>query len=134
MSIHIKLNASHKVCDLCGNSIGNKTCFGTSVDTAMDICDECVYDMYKKLSSSKVSSVVGTNKVAPQTLSTMLTSIAKRILDSDTKTLIKAGYLDNSLALTEEGGEALTALLLQKNLPELVKLADEKISDAEEAK
>ena len=52
-----------------------------------------------------------------------LTTLAKRILDADTKALIKAGVLDNDLSLTEEGVDFVVGHYLQANKVELAKEA-----------
>lgn len=63
-----------------------------------------------------------------------LTSLMKRLLDKDTQTLVKAGYLDTDLDLTNKGQEALLSLLLMANKPELVKMAQEELDEQKENK
>ena len=53
-----------------------------------------------------------------------LTTIAKRLLDGDTKKLVKAGLLTRELELTESGRAELWAILFEANKDELVKAAD----------
>ena len=67
-------------------------------------------------------------------LMTKLNSMMKRLLDADTKKLIKAGLIDGDLRLTAEGQEALSAILFDQNKAELVKVADEIIAEAKEDK
>lgn len=62
---------------------------------------------------------------------TKLTNIAKRLLDADTKALVKAGVLDSELQITEEGKQFLLAQYLIDNKPALAKEA-QKIVDAQE--
>jgi hypothetical protein len=61
-----------------------------------------------------------------------LSALMKRILDKDTKTLIKAGFLDKNLELTKKGSDALEAILVEQNKEALVKLADVAIFEEEE--
>ncbi len=58
-----------------------------------------------------------------------LNSIAKRLFDGDTKTLIKAGFLDVELNLTREGRDAMWAILFDANKSALVAAATEKIAE-----
>jgi hypothetical protein len=52
--------------------------------------------------------------------------------DADTQTLVKAGYINGDLALTDTGRDELTALVFDANKAALVAAAQAKI--AEEAK
>ena len=63
-----------------------------------------------------------------------LTALAKRFLDADTKKLIKAGLLNKDLSVTSQGEWEINALLIQKYKEELVKVADEIISERESKK
>ncbi len=56
-----------------------------------------------------------------------LSPMQKELLDEDTKTLIKAGYLDNDMDLTEEGGEVLNAIYFKEKKKELVAAAQAKL-------
>ena len=58
-----------------------------------------------------------------------LNVIAQKILSKDTRSLIKANYLNNELELTEEGKNNLIAILFEKNKEALIKLAEEKIKE-----
>lgn len=58
-----------------------------------------------------------------------LSAIARRMLDANTRTLVKAGYLDNELELTTEGEEALLAILTTANMEALVKEAKKEIRE-----
>lgn len=66
------------------------------------------------------------NKTIMEQVSIMM----KKLLDADTQTLVKAGYVNGNLDLTEEGKKALMASLFMANKTELVKLAQEKIDEA----
>lgn len=61
-----------------------------------------------------------------------ISNYAKSILDADTKSLIKAGFLTTDLELTYEGKAELESIILQANKAGLVASANEKM--AEEAK
>lgn len=64
---------------------------------------------------------------------TVLTNLAKRLLDKDTKILIKVGYLNAQLGFTEEGKEALYACMFKACQADLVKMAEEVIKESKEA-
>ena len=53
----------------------------------------------------------------------------KKLLDSDTQTLVKAGYIDGDLNLTDEGREALHSELFTANKAALVKSAQAKLDE-----
>ena len=55
----------------------------------------------------------------------------KRLLNENYKKMVKAGYLDNSLKITDAGRIALDHITLMKNEAELVAMADEKIAREE---
>lgn len=58
-----------------------------------------------------------------------LSVIAKHLVDSDTKTLIKASYVDSCLNLTSRGEDALVAILFEANKKELVTAAKAQIKE-----
>ncbi len=62
-------------------------------------------------------------------LMTRLNNMMKRLLDKDTQTLVKAGYVNGDLQITGNGHEALTTLMFEANKAELVKLAEEEIAE-----
>lgn len=68
-----------------------------------------------------------TNKKKP-----MISTIMKKLLDSDTKSLVKAGYLDSELDLTCDGQKELLSILLLANKKALVTSAEEKIKEDKE--
>ena len=61
-----------------------------------------------------------------------LTTIAKRLFDSNTKTLIKGGLLDKDLSVTERGKAGIYALFIEEHMDELVKIAQERIEEDKE--
>lgn len=61
-----------------------------------------------------------------------LSKLAKKLLDADTKALVKAGYLDSELDLTEEGAAELMDIVLLANKPAMVAAAKAKIKEAKE--
>jgi hypothetical protein len=66
-------------------------------------------------------------KTIMKTVSTMM----KRLLDSDTQKLVKAGFLNGDLNVTDEGRKELINFLFLQHKADLVKVADEKIAEAE---
>lgn len=70
------------------------------------------------------------NKTQMKTLGTMM----KRLLDKDTQTLVKAGFVNGDLELTEEGRKALLAIQFSEKKSELVILAQEVLDEERESK
>ncbi len=69
------------------------------------------------------------NKTIMQRVSNMM----KKLLDADTQVLVKAGYINGDLELTDEGIIALETILFMENKKEMVKLANEKIAEEEKS-
>lgn len=63
-----------------------------------------------------------------------LTILAKTLVDSDLKTLLKAGWLNSSLELTSEGEDAIFAHYLTTNKAELAKLAKAEMKENRRSK
>lgn len=61
-----------------------------------------------------------------------LNSMMKRLLNADVKKLIKAGFMNGDLLLTEEGKNAIYALLVETHKKELVEIAKEIIEEQKE--
>ena len=58
-----------------------------------------------------------------------LSKLAKKLLDADTKALVKAGVLDNELDVTEEGVDFVISFLIDKNKEELAKEARKQLQE-----
>lgn len=65
----------------------------------------------------------------PEKSMTKMSSIMKRILDADTRKLVEAGLLTKDLELTSEGKEALVSLMFEQNKADLVKIAEDILSE-----
>ncbi len=65
-----------------------------------------------------------------KTLSIMM----EKLLDADTRKLVKAGFINGDLNLTEEGKVQLQTIVFMANKAEMVKLTEEVIAEAEKAK
>lgn len=61
-----------------------------------------------------------------------LNAMMKKLLDADTQTLIKAGYINGDLKLTDKGKEAMDTLNFLTNKVELVKLAQQELDENKE--
>ncbi len=85
------------------------------------------YGDYKFLTARQY---LGITKSMTQKLNLMM----KRLLDADTKKLIKGGLINGDLELTEEGIKTLQAIVFEANKVELVKIAEENIKEAKEEK
>lgn len=82
---------------------------------------EKMLEVYREMWSSKLT----TDKKESMSLS----AFAKRLLDRNTRVLVKAGFLDKELELTDEGIDELTALEFEAHLDKLVARAEEKLND-----
>lgn len=58
-----------------------------------------------------------------------LGAMMKKLLDSNTQTLVKAGFINGDLELTEEGIDALNVLCFDAYKTELVAMAQAKIDE-----
>jgi hypothetical protein len=58
-----------------------------------------------------------------------MAKFAQRLMDKDTKTLMKAGYLTKDLSLTEEGQEALWSLVYETHKDAFVASAKEELEE-----
>ena len=61
-------------------------------------------------------------------------NLFKKLVDKDTQTLYKANFLNGDLELTEEGKTALLEVLFLEKKADLVKIAEEKITEEEKNK
>lgn len=67
-------------------------------------------------------------KTTMQKLGTMM----KKLLDKDTQLLVKAGFINGDLELTEEGRKELLSINFEANKAKLVDIAKEKIAEEKE--
>ena len=63
---------------------------------------------------------------------TMLSILAKKLLDGDIKALVEVGWLDSELEVTEIGEEAVFAIFVEQNKEELAKRAKEELKKRKE--
>ena len=115
---------SRRYCDFCGDRLNGKG-FSSDNDRDRDVCHKCVKEMASQINfkPSKKTTTMG-----------KITQLAKTLLDKDTKTLIKAGFVDKSLEVTEEGQAELNAITFLANKEALVKAAEEKLKEEKEDK
>ncbi len=64
----------------------------------------------------------------------VISTVARKFLDTRSQKFIKAGYITTCLEVTPKGVEALQALLFSEYAEELEKQADEDIAEAEDKK
>ena len=95
--------------------------FGRSYTDAFDRSDHLTPDN-KPLIIGKIKK--------QKTIMTKLNTMMKKLLDSDTQTLIKAGFIDGDLQLTEGGEVELATLVFMEKKEELVKLAQAQLDEA----
>lgn len=69
-----------------------------------------------------------------KTLMNKVSTMMKKLLDADTQTLVKAGYLNGDLDLTDKGKTALNTIVFMANKADLVVSAQEAIDEEETAK
>lgn len=61
-----------------------------------------------------------------------VSSLFRRMVDKDIKTLVEAGYLTTSLELTNKGKDAMFSILFDGAKAELVKLAKEELESEDD--
>lgn len=111
-------------CDFCGRSAG-KFAKPDDEGSNRDICAAC----------AKLAFELLTQQALPNKLMATLSALLRRLLDSDTKKLVQAGFLDKDLTITSAGEAAVMALLVEKFKADLVSEAELLISEqAEKAK
>ena len=96
-----------------------------------DMADSVIeYDFYAFRNSINIT---GSDETISQPNKKMnkLKPMMKRLLDKDTRTLYKAGYINRDLELTENGRNALNTILFTANKAELVKMAQEELDEEE---
>lgn len=82
------------------------------------------------ISGTTYSYYFGKEETEPMSLSTMM----KKLLDADTQTLVKAGFLRSDLSLSDDGWSQLKAILFDANKAALVALAKEQLDEKAAAK
>lgn len=63
-----------------------------------------------------------------------ITNLMRKILDKDIRTVMKAGYIDEDLTLTQKGENELMGILFLEKKAELVKMAEEELKENKELK
>lgn len=63
-----------------------------------------------------------------------LTILAKKVIDADLRNMIRVGWLDNSLQLTQDGEDAIMAHYLSENKAAFGKMAEEALKELKKEK
>lgn len=127
--LFLRSTPHNRTCDFCG--VHSDIVWGTSQDDDRDICPSCVTHIFENLSVKHRTLKVNGSKTITNP---MLNAFLKTIFDADTKTLIKAGFLNKDGTLTETGIEYLDTLNLKSHMKEMVIAAKEVIQDLKEEK
>lgn len=91
------------------------------------------YDAYKD--GSKVGSCYGCltdehlTLLSNQSIMNRVSNMMKRLLDGDTQSLVKAGFINGDLEITDKGQDALNSVLFVNNKEELVELAEAELAE-----
>lgn len=88
--------------------------FTKSLNRISDLIEEPTYQTYK---------------IIKKPLMKTLSNMTKKLLDADTQTLVKAGYINGDLNLTEEGEKVLLTIFFVANKTDLVTMATEKLAE-----
>jgi hypothetical protein len=98
------------------------------------VSEEC-FDLAKqyKCKSSYHEPLI-TEAKSPEQNVNVLNAFQKLFMDVDAQTLRKAGYIHEDSSLTDEGRDALDAILVKNNKAELVASAQEKLDEIEKSK
>jgi hypothetical protein len=102
--------------------------------TPLQLNHEEIMKQWVTISMNPSDKVSLTELNKPKEKTMRISKLAKKLLDKDTRTLIKAGFLDSELDLTARGSEALHIALYPTVKEELVKMAEEQLEDEKETK
>ena len=94
--------------------------------------DKYVYPFDVKIVLDMIKNNINGETISqPNKTMNKLNPMTKRLLDKDTQTLCKAGYINGDLELTENGRNALDTIIFTANKAELVKMAQEELDEEE---
>jgi hypothetical protein len=110
-----------KVDTMYDDDIGHYQTFDESMNK-LDECSGCIKKRHLKLKKEKGTFM--------QKLNIMM----KKLLDNDIQILIKAGYIDGDLKMTQKGQEALNAVIFDTSKADLVKLAQVELDEEKDEK
>lgn len=107
----------------------------TLIDEAkQDARDAALFAMWStgswKTTYTSTGDTINLQKEKTMTLS----ALARRILDADTRTFIKAGFINGDLKLTDKGMDATHLVIFEKYKKEMLDLANEQIEADEKEK
>ena len=83
----------------------------------------------EKIEYHQYSSQTYKSEIKNQKNMKSLGVMMRKLLDSDTQTLVKAGYINGDLELTSEGTTALDSVIFDANKAALVALAQTKLDE-----
>jgi len=78
--------------------------------------------------------VVTNNQTVNKNNNMNVTNLYKQLVDKNTLTLKKAGFLSEQLSITDEGMSELLGILFMQHKEALVKIAEEKLNDKKDSK
>lgn len=116
------------------------TCFARGVELkVMEFLDRDKSVTTKRVKDKFVTSCtckfyVDAKPIIKKGFMKKLTTLMKKLLDADTQTLVKAGYINGDLEVTEAGEIALVNLLFMTNKADLVVMAQADLDEAEKEK
>ena len=105
-----------------------------------EVLSECLDHIKPGVSEFDIDREGGCRKlgnydiISNNTIMNKLSIMMKKLLDKDTQTLVKAGFINGDLDLTGAGQSALNTVLFIEKKAELVKLAEEVLAEAEKNK
>ena len=94
---------------------------------------EC-FDLVSRRDSEDENVTLTTEAKSPEQNVNILNAFQKLFMDVDAQTLRKAGYIHEDSSLTDEGHDALDAILVKNNKAELVAAAQAKLDEIEKSK
>lgn len=100
-------------------------CWESFMFDDLELIEHCVPVDYMTLTGIYTTNYEPIKKPLMKTVSNMM----KKLLDKNTQTLVKAGYINGDLELTSEGTRALMELLFTQNTDALVASAQAKIDE-----
>lgn len=130
-------------CNACGYSgrfntcpCGSPNCYGGSSHNRsgrLEPSNETLYRMMEEIlyNQRNMSNLVPVQANKNNKMS-KVGNMMQRLLDADTQKMVKAGFINGDLELTDNGKKVLWAIIFSANKAEFVKEADAAIAEAAE--
>lgn len=102
------------------------------VDSGMGVDGDHCYGLRLDGGAVVYASESELSLIKNKTTMSKLSSMVKRLLDKDSQTLYKAGFITDDLWVSDEGKRALWGILFEEHKAALLKEAEEKLAEEKE--